>query len=285
MNRPWADWLAAAGIEPAWVWPHAAASARSLWNARLYPVLADRDESLRLALPLQDPAAAPAGWLAAWQSAPRLSLAESSAQADGPRLLAELATLEDTVAARPLLRRAVAMETPAAEARTLLGNVPAAVHAPQPAASLETLSASDTLLQLRGFKALAEATGDHAWEDRAFNLLAEMIEKATFERRWTLDRRPATRDAVHSSIPKGGFALVHRHIRVRAAARIDFGGGWTDTPPYSIERGGTVLNAALTLRGSHPIDSRSDPVAGAAPGVGEPRYRRRRWSRCTWARC
>ena len=42
-------------------------------------------------------------------------------------------------------------------------------------------------------------------------------------------------------------------IHVAAAARIDFGGGWTDTPPHSIERGGTVLNAAVTLRGRHPI--------------------------------
>ncbi len=41
--------------------------------------------------------------------------------------------------------------------------------------------------------------------------------------------------------------------RIAAAARIDLGGGWTDTPPYSIERGGTVLNAAITLHGEHPI--------------------------------
>ena len=40
-----------------------------------------------------------------------------------------------------------------------------------------------------------------------------------------------------------------RGVQVKAAARIDFGGGWTDTPPYSIEQGGTVLNAAITLRG------------------------------------
>jgi fucokinase len=42
-------------------------------------------------------------------------------------------------------------------------------------------------------------------------------------------------------------------MRVATAARIDFGGGWTDTPPFSIERGGMVLNAAVTLRGEHPI--------------------------------
>ena len=44
-------------------------------------------------------------------------------------------------------------------------------------------------------------------------------------------------------------------MRVCAAARIDLGGGWTDTPPHSIERGGTVLNAALTLRGAYPIEA------------------------------
>ena len=42
-------------------------------------------------------------------------------------------------------------------------------------------------------------------------------------------------------------------VKVAAAARIDFGGGWTDTPPYSLERGGTVLNGAITLHGKHPI--------------------------------
>ena len=42
--------------------------------------------------------------------------------------------------------------------------------------------------------------------------------------------------------------------------RIDFGGGWTDTPPQSIERGGAVLNAAVTLRGAHPIVAEVTPL-------------------------
>ncbi|MBN1938951.1 MAG: hypothetical protein JW843_05160 [Candidatus Aminicenantes bacterium] len=39
----------------------------------------------------------------------------------------------------------------------------------------------------------------------------------------------------------------------RAAARLDLGGGWTDTPPYSLERGGRVINAAVDLNGQPPI--------------------------------
>ena len=41
--------------------------------------------------------------------------------------------------------------------------------------------AHDPILQLRGFKALAQATGEHVWEDRAFSTLAEMIERATLK--------------------------------------------------------------------------------------------------------
>jgi fucokinase len=39
----------------------------------------------------------------------------------------------------------------------------------------------------------------------------------------------------------------------RAPARLDLGGGWTDTPPYSLEHGGRVINAAVDLNGQPPI--------------------------------
>jgi fucokinase len=48
-------------------------------------------------------------------------------------------------------------------------------------------------------------------------------------------------------VPPGG------RVRVAAPVRIDFGGGWTDTPPFSLERGGAVVNAAVALDGELPI--------------------------------
>jgi galactokinase/mevalonate kinase-like predicted kinase len=39
----------------------------------------------------------------------------------------------------------------------------------------------------------------------------------------------------------------------RAPARLDLGGGWTDTPPYALEHGGRVINAAVNLNGQPPI--------------------------------
>ncbi|MBN2206360.1 MAG: hypothetical protein JW742_03060, partial [Candidatus Aminicenantes bacterium] len=39
----------------------------------------------------------------------------------------------------------------------------------------------------------------------------------------------------------------------RAPARLDLCGGWSDTPPYALENGGSVLNAAVALNGQPPI--------------------------------
>jgi galactokinase/mevalonate kinase-like predicted kinase len=39
----------------------------------------------------------------------------------------------------------------------------------------------------------------------------------------------------------------------QAPVRLDFAGGWTDTPPFALEQGGQVLNAAVQLKGQRPI--------------------------------
>jgi galactokinase/mevalonate kinase-like predicted kinase len=50
----------------------------------------------------------------------------------------------------------------------------------------------------------------------------------------------------------------------RGPARIELGGGWTDTPPYTLEHGGDVINVAVNLNGQPPIHCYcrvvSDPV-------------------------
>ena len=45
-------------------------------------------------------------------------------------------------------------------------------------------------------------------------------------------------------------------ITVELPLRIDFAGGWSDTPPICEEMGGTVLNAAVTLNGVSPVKVR-----------------------------
>lgn len=45
-------------------------------------------------------------------------------------------------------------------------------------------------------------------------------------------------------------------IEVKLPLRVNWGGGWSDTPPYCNENGGTVLNAAILLNGERPVSVR-----------------------------
>ena len=232
MNRPWADWLAETRLAPDLLWPDMTPEEQTLWTARLYPVIADREASLALSLPLQDPSRINQDWRARWSSAQRVSLAESFLLADGEQLLYELAALEDDVAVHRY-GAALESELPAIEMHDLFGRNPETARRRVKLAA-RWLAQADPIVRLRGYKALAVVTGEDAWEDRAFVTLANLV-------RTDLAFSPAP------SIQGVG------QVRVYAAARIDFGGGWTDTLPYSIERGGTVLNAAVQLRGVYPI--------------------------------
>lgn len=44
-----------------------------------------------------------------------------------------------------------------------------------------------------------------------------------------------------------------RKVKVELPVRVDFAGGWSDTPPWSLERSGCVLNMAIKLGGSLPV--------------------------------
>ena len=50
------------------------------------------------------------------------------------------------------------------------------------------------------------------------------------------------------------FRIAKEEVVVRLPVRVNWGGGWSDTPPYCMEHGGTVLNAAITLNGELPIE-------------------------------
>ena len=49
-------------------------------------------------------------------------------------------------------------------------------------------------------------------------------------------------------------ARRRRAVKVTAPVRIDFAGGWSDTPPICYSEGGTVLAAAVMLDGKRPIE-------------------------------
>jgi fucokinase len=50
-------------------------------------------------------------------------------------------------------------------------------------------------------------------------------------------------------------------VTVSAPARVDFGGGWSDTPPFCLDWGGTVFNMAITVNGEYPIRTIIRPLS------------------------
>jgi len=87
------------------------------------------------------------------------------------------------------------------------------------------------------------------WAQRAKQVALEQFSRAMVESASPADRCPRS---------------VLRNDEIvwgRAPARLDFGGGWTDTPPYSLEHGGCVLNAAVDLNGQPPIQAYARVIA------------------------
>ncbi|MBQ9637599.1 MAG: bifunctional fucokinase/L-fucose-1-P-guanylyltransferase [Prevotella sp.] len=72
------------------------------------------------------------------------------------------------------------------------------------------------------------------------------------------------REALLSTAPDTSRAprlSVHRDQIVwgRSPVRIDISGGWTDTPPYCLMEGGSVVNLAINLNGQQPLQTYVKP--------------------------
>lgn len=78
------------------------------------------------------------------------------------------------------------------------------------------------------------------------------------------------RRALAKRITSNTFHAVAQTIVTRAPTRIDFGGGWTDVPPYSDEMGGYVCNVAISRYVTVTIGASSDAqTAGRAMSAGD----------------
>ena len=108
------------------------------------------------------------------------------------------------------------------------------------------------------------AAGLTGAEIKRLSSMGVSIEGASKLRNWAGEMREAafrhlSRTIVYrsGSIPSPPKNVLRSDEIVwgRAPARLDLGGGWTDTPPYSLERGGCVINAAVTLNGQAPIQA------------------------------
>lgn len=88
-----------------------------------------------------------------------------------------------------------------------------------------------------------------AEEARSRGLAYETYEEACFG---------VIRDAVYASVRENvcyrdNFVIQKEEAHVELPVRVNWGGGWSDTPPHCLENGGTVVNAAVKLNGIFPV--------------------------------
>lgn len=102
----------------------------------------------------------------------------------------------------------------------------------------DKLNKSDYSRKMRIYYYLGKVLDDENIANKAFKCLSETILNET------VNGLKENKD-IHIAKDK--------HV-VSLPLRVNFGGGWSDTPPYCNENGGTVINGAITLNGKNPVE-------------------------------
>ena len=89
----------------------------------------------------------------------------------------------------------------------------------------------------------AAVTNDKQEEARAFDLLREGLTSTVVSQK----QHPVK------------TAFDDQIVWARSPVRIDIAGGWTDTPPFCLMEGGTVVNLAIELNGQPPLQAYVKP--------------------------
>ncbi|MBQ7548589.1 MAG: bifunctional fucokinase/L-fucose-1-P-guanylyltransferase [Clostridia bacterium] len=98
---------------------------------------------------------------------------------------------------------------------------------------------------------------------RLYVLLANISKSEIEKRNLFLSCFSAIKDAIIGGtehLPVLGAAIQKDKVCTRLPARVNFGGGWTDTPPYCLEHGGAVLNSAIIINSEKSVVARIERI-------------------------
>lgn len=248
LNMPMERWLARQKIPQSAIWSKSLE--KTLWEARLW-VAGNVDTSVSSVLWMQGGGGS--RQKDAWLRSRRLSMAQIVRRVNQVRLIGH----------RQEIQRKVSIDTLA----TRLKNE----HDTPSASIVEQIRTREEAA--RAVRQIGEAVADlpdPLLKARAFQLAAMIVARRkpavaalkTMGCRNEDDLRKGVFDAVRESVWSGGnvstvpreAAIEHDQVVwVTTPVRIDFAGGWSDTPPICSEIGGAVLNAAVTLNGQYPV--------------------------------
>jgi fucokinase len=246
-NRPILETLERLGLRAEEVWRRG--EAPTLWNAALFPVTTPDEAwaSARWMMGYASESGLGFG-LDRWRASRRMSLAESAQCADGKAL----AEARNRRLQGIWQETCVALAKAGTDLRPLLANLPGLAPA---AAAGRLLRANAVEMRKGSAEGLTEAAS-HLMQ------AARLLERAGIEHEAGAAEDEAfacIQDAVRAGTTGDAEATPSRWqfkcVQVSAPPRIDLGGGWSDTPPFCFDWGGTVLNCALEIGGEYPIQT------------------------------
>lgn len=208
-------------------------SAHSLWEANLYAEADNIQDGVDAALNLyrivNDESAAD---IEQWRNAEKKSLCSGFNAAHPDAIIAWNRRMEDLVAMDEITK-AIRHKVPAQklQKRTTLTKI-------QKEWLKKRLNKSDFGERMRLHYYLGVVLEDENEIQECFHIIqAEMLEATVKSLSYNENARIVT----------------DRHT-VNLPLRVNWGGGWSDTPPYCNENGGTVLNVAILLNGKKPVE-------------------------------
>ncbi len=298
-GMPLGQWLQAIGADEDEVWADdVPADKRTLWNARVFPVVADAS-SYDQWLWMYNPATASAKQKARWLSTRRYS-SQQIATLTSPREFFRRRLTIRAAQIRSSLRKMFRPDSglSAAELAYMLSYGDNADNSDDKAGWIAALiaeacwhydagSGTERLIFPRIIHTLGtlienlssdKASGNSGRTlGRALPGLADLLAPSETDwlnnigleldldiADWTQRAHKLAFDALSRAIVFSGGNKPSPPVNTlrsdeivwgRAPARFDTGGGWTDTPPYSLEYGGCVVNTAVDLNGQPPIQA------------------------------
>ena len=208
-------------------------SAHSLWEANLYAEADNIQDGVDAALNLyrivNDESAAD---IEQWRNAEKKSLCSGFNAADPDAIIAWNRRMEDLVAMDEITK-AIRHKVPAQklQKRTTLTKI-------QKEWLKNRIGKADFSERMRLHYYLGIVLEDENEIQECFHTIqAEMLEATVKSLNYNENARIVT----------------DRHT-VNLPLRVNWGGGWSDTPPYCNENGGTVLNVAILLNGKKPVE-------------------------------
>ena len=226
----------------------------SLWTACLYPAASDMEEAVCFALLTAKMAHGEASEqeIRLWRQAERLSLQSSFNRADVLAAGVWERELENRILASRFLWE---LEAGAYCRDALKAFGTHGIDGEIFSLLMEDAQSSGFSLKIRIYYAVAQymkekrlCFGETGY-DRVEALCFDTIQKTIFD------------DAAAHLPAAGGYRITRESVDVQLPVRVNWGGGWTDTPPHCNERGGTVLNAACKLNGIFPIQIRVEKLS------------------------